>query len=174
MANDERTVSFEEQERQGLIKRNPYKNYVPVARSVQGEVLPPVRSVPAVTDPYAAAMPVTVQQVVKYEATPITRAQAMTMKAREVTIFLGVLTACAMYLFQLYPPTWQMFALFVLWSAFVSLEWCVLFALLAILDYRETPAAQNRQQMSAYIDMMKKEQYHRLRAMYPTQFEDKK
>lgn len=32
MANprDERTVSFEEQERQGLIRHNPYKNYVPL------------------------------------------------------------------------------------------------------------------------------------------------
>lgn len=163
--------TLEEQEALGL--RRPRPNIIQPVQPLRGEVLPAVRSVPNVVDPYAQSMPVTVQQVVKFEATPITRAQAMTMKAREITIFLGVLTACVMYIFQLYPQTWQMFALFVLWSAFVSLEWCVLFALLAILDYRETPAAQNRQQMSAYIDMMKREQYHRLRAMYPDQFKDK-
>ena len=44
MANNERTVSFEEQERQGLIKHNPYKNYVPL--KVCAAAAPIVRRMP--------------------------------------------------------------------------------------------------------------------------------
>ena len=47
------------------------------------------------------------------------------------------------------------------------------FVFLSILDYREQPSAQNRTQMEAYIDMMKKEQNHRLRAMYPEQYDER-
>ena len=61
-----------------------------------------------------------------------------------------------------------------MWLALASIEWIAVFCLLAILDYRETPAAQNRMQMKAYINMMQTEQYHRLRAMYPEQFKDER
>jgi hypothetical protein len=127
------------------------------------EVLPPVRNVPQVVDPYVNAMPQTVQQVAKYEANPITRAQAMTMKTHQITIALAVLTVAAIVILkgQFYFLTWLVLA---------SLEWVLTFITLAIIDYRETPAAQNRQQMDAYIKMMYREQSHRLRAMYPDQY----
>lgn len=123
------------------------------------EVLPPVRSVPrAEIDPYAASLPV-VQQVVKYEANPITRAQATTMKTHQITIALAVLTVAAMMILngQFY---------FLAWIVLASLEWVATFITLAIIDYRETPAAQNRHQMDACIRMMDREQRNRLRAMY--------
>ena len=63
----------------------------------KAEILPPVRNVPQVVDPYAAAMPQTVQNIVRYDANPITRAKAMTMKVHQVTIFLAVLTGALMY-----------------------------------------------------------------------------
>ncbi len=168
--SDNKRVTYEEQIEMGLIKR-PSNFVAPTPK--QGDVLPPVRSVPNVIDPYASTMPQTVQMVTKYEATPITRAQAMVMKVHTITVFLSIMTGAAMYVFSLYPQSWQMFSVFCLWLVVASVEWCGMFALLAILDYRETPAAHNRLQMGAYIRMMETEQYHRLRAMYPEQFEEK-
>ncbi len=138
----------------------------------KAEILPPVRNVPAVVDPYAGAMPQTVQNIVRYDVTPITRAQAMTLKVHQVTLFLAILTGALMLVLQWYPTDWTGLAVFFLWLALASVEWIAVFCLLAILDYKETPAAQNRMQMKAYIKIMQLEQYHRLRAMYPTQFED--
>ena len=126
---------------------------------MEGEIMPPVRSVPNVVDPYAAAMPVTVQQVVKYEATPITRAQAMVTKVHQVTLALAILTAAAMVMLK------GEF-IFLTWLILASVEWVGVFVFLSILDYREQPAAQNRTQMDAYIKMMDREQRNRLRAMY--------
>lgn len=143
-----------------------------VQPEAKAEILPPVRSVPAVVDPYAGAMPQTVQNIVRYDVTPITRAKAMTMKVHTLTLFLSMLTGCLMFVMQWYPTDWGFLAVFVMWLALASVEWIAVFCLLAILDYKETPAAQNRMQMKAYIDLMRTEQYHRLRAMYPTQFED--
>ena len=131
---------------------------------MEGEIMPPVRSVPNVVDPYAQSMPITVQQVVKYEATPITRAQAMVTKVHQVTLALAILTAAAMVMLK------GEF-IFLTWLILASVEWVGVFVFLSILDYREQPAAQNRTQMDAYIDMMKKEQNHRLRAMYPEQYD---
>ena len=155
------------------IKRNRYDSGESLVKpDPQAEILPPVRSVPAVVDPYAGAMPQTVQNIVRYEATPITRAKAMTMKVHQVTLFLAILTGALMLVLQWYPADWTGLAVFFLWLALASVEWIAVFCLLAILDYKETPAAQNRMQMKAYIDMMRTEQYHRLRAMYPEQFKD--
>jgi len=134
---------------------NQQENFVPPERM---EVLPPVRSVPQVVDPYANAMPV-VQQVSKHEATPITRAQALTLKSHQITIALAILTAAGMVILrhEFY---------FLVWLVLASVEWVGTFITLSILDYRETPAAQNRQQMAAYIRMMEREQRNRLKAMY--------
>ena len=134
------------------------------------EILPPVRSVPAVVDPYAAAMPQTVQNIVRYDANPITRAKAMTLKVHQVTLFLAILTGALMLVLQWYPADWTGLAVFFLWLSLASVEWIAVFCLLSILDYRETPAAQNRQQMGAYIRMMEREQRNRLRAMYGEDF----
>ena len=155
------TTPYEELERRGELKRT--SNFVAPLR---GEVLPPVRSVPNVVDPYAAAMPVTVQQVVKYEADPITRSRAMIMKVHQVTIFLAILTGSLMYLYS------DEF-LFLLWIALASLEWIGVFVFLSVYDYREQPAAQNRMQMEGYLDMMRNEQGHRLRHLYPDQYDSK-
>lgn len=163
----------EDVESGATVKRNRYDMGANLVQpEPKAEILPPVRSVPAVVDPYANAMPQTVQNIVRYEVTPITRAQAMTLKVHQVTLFLAILTGALMLVLQWYPADWNGLAVFFLWLALASLEWIAVFCLLAILDYKETPAAQNRMQMKAYIDMMRTEQYHRLRAMYPTQFKD--
>lgn len=151
-----RTVSREEQEQAGMMKRN---NFV---APLQGDVLPPatrpVQQVPTVVDPYAANLPQTVQQVVKYEVTPESRARSMVMKVHQVTIFLAILTASAMVMLA----EWS----FALWLALASGEWVAVFVLLAILDYRETPQALARHTATRYIGLMEKEQAARLRAMY--------
>lgn len=156
-----------------IIKRNRYDSGESLVKpEPQAEILPPVRTIPQVVDPYTGVMPQTVQNIVRYEATPITRAKAMTMKVHQVTLFLAILTGALMLVLQWYPADWTGLAVFFLWLALASVEWIAVFCLLAILDYRETPAAQNRTQMKAYIGMMQTEQYHRLRAMYPDQFKD--
>jgi hypothetical protein len=170
--NKENLVTRKEQEEMGLLKRPnnyPAKNYV----ALQGEIMPPIRHMPNVIDPYAQAMPQAAQHIANYEATPITRAQAMRMKIRDITLFLAVLTGAAMYAFQLYPATWQTFGIFMLWLMFACTEGLLTFIVLAILDYRETPSAQNRQQMTGYLRMMEREQAHRLRAMYPEQYTER-
>lgn len=129
---------------------------------LEGELLPPVRKVPDTVDPYAGSMPV-VQMVSKYESTPITRAQALTMKTHQVTVALAILTAAGMVVIR------HEF-LFMTWLVIASVEWVATFALLAVLDWRETPAAANWRQTNAYLNMMQKEQDHRLRAMYPDQY----
>ena len=152
--SDNKRVTYQEQIEMGLLRP---KNSL-VQATPKAEILPPVRSVPNVIDPYASAMPV-VQQVAKFEANPITRAQAMTMKSHQITIALAILTAAGMVILrhEFY---------FLVWLVLASLEWIGTFITLAILDYRETPAAQNRTQMDAYIRMMDREQRNRLRAMY--------
>jgi hypothetical protein len=163
-------VSYEEQIRLGLV-RPPPNNFVLPAK--QGDILPPIRHVPAIMDPYAPAMPQAAQHIANYEATPITRAQAMRMKIRDITLFLAVLTGAAMYAFQLYPATWQTFGIFMLWLMFACTEGLLTFIVLAILDYRETPAAMTRMQWHDYARMMDREQAHRLRAMYPEQYTER-
>ena len=160
--------TLEEQEALGL--RRPRPNIIKPVQPLRGDVLPPVRNIPNVVDPYASNLP-TNQQVSKFEANPITRAQAMIMKSREVTIALGLLTACVMYMFSFYPHTWQMFGIFVLWTGLVTVEWIGMFALLAMLDFWETPAAFQWRQWRDYFGMMDDERQHRLRAMYPEQYD---
>lgn len=150
-----RTVSLSEQKQNG-VKRN---NFV---APLQGEVLPPavrpVQQVPMVVDPYAANLPQTVQQVVRYDVTPESRARSMVMKVHQITIFLAILTASAMVMLA----EWS----FALWLALASGEWVAVFIFLAILDYRETPQALARHTATKYIALMEKEQAARLLAMY--------
>lgn len=151
-----RTVSREEQEQAGMMKRN---NFV---APLQGDVLPPalrpVQQVPTVVDPYAANLPQTVQQVVRYDVTPESRARSMVAKVHTVTIALSVLTGAAMLMLS----EWS----FLAWLALASGEWVAVFIFLAILDYRETPQALARHTATKYIGLMEKEQAARLRAMY--------
>jgi hypothetical protein len=147
--------------------------WIPPAQT--GEILPPVKPIPtmpAVIDAYAQHAPKIVQQVTTYEAGPITRAQAMTMKANQITKFLAVMTGAAMVVFQLYPASLGGLGIFLLWLVIASAEWCLMFAMLAILDYRETPSAQGWFQMKSYTKFMRDEQQHRLRAMYPDQYDE--
>jgi len=160
--NDNR-ITIEEQESMGLVRRSGGNFVAPL----RGEVLPPQRQAPVVIDPYAATIPVTVQQITKYEMDPITRAKAMTMKVHTITIFFAILTAALMYMYS------DEFV-FLAWLALASLEWIGVFVFLAIVDYRETPAAQNRTQMEAYLKMMSKEQDHRLRHIYPDQYNERR
>lgn len=150
-----RTVSREEQISTGMVKRN-------FTAPLQGEVLPPalrpVQQVPTVVDPYAANLPQTVQQVVRYDVTPESRARSMVMKVHQVTIFLAILTGAAMAMLTEFS--------FLGWLALASGEWVAVFIFLAILDYRETPQALARHTATKYIGLMEREQAARLRAMY--------
>jgi hypothetical protein len=161
--NEKRRVSYDEQIERGLVPRPKPNNFV---APLQGDVLPPIRPVPAIVDAYTAAMPQAAQHIAHYEATPITRAHAMRMKIRDITLFLAVMTGAAMYVFQLYPPTLGSLTIVLLWLASVATEGLLVFVVLAILDYRETPAAMNRMQWHDYARFMDREQRNRLRAMY--------
>lgn len=134
---------------------NQAGNYVP---ALQGEVLPPVRSVPTVADPYAEHLPQQVQQVVRYEVTPESRARSMVLKVHQVTIFLAMLTGAGMFVLT----EWS----FWLWLLLASAEWIFVFIVLAIIDYREQPAALSRMTADRYLGMMEREQAARLNAMY--------
>ena len=159
-----RTVSRAEQERLGMVKRSNF------TAPLQGEVLPPavrtVQQVPTVVDPYAANLPQTVQQVVRYDVTPESRARSMVMKVNTVTIALSVLTGAAMLMLS----EWS----FLAWLALASGEWVAVFIFLAILDYRETPQSLARHTATKYIGLMEKEQAARLRAMYGDKHDSRK
>lgn len=133
------------------------------------EVLPPIRQVPQV--PVEVIMPGNVRQVETYSSNPITRAQAMIMKVNTVTVFLSILTGAAMLIWNLYPKDFAALGIFFLWLVYASLEWCALFAFLAILDHLETPASQNRKQWNDMRKMADREQRNRLKAMYGKDYE---
>ena len=135
------------------INYRPHASYVP-ARS---ELLPAVQAVPAISDPYAPYIP-QVQQVIHVDVTPINRAQAMVMRVNAVTAALAVFTLAALVMLDSFY--------YFLWLLLASVEWVGTFIVLAVIDYRETPAAQARMQLSRYLDMMEREQIARLRAMY--------
>jgi hypothetical protein len=159
MSDNRNIVTYEEQQEMGLVKRSGGNFIAPL----RGEVLPPVRSVPTVVDPYASSLPQTIQQETQYISNPITRAQAMVTKVHQVTLFLSILTGAAMLLFDMW--------FFLGWVILASVEWVSVFVFLSILDYREQPAAQHRHEMDAYLGMMEREQSHRLRHLYPDQYD---
>jgi hypothetical protein len=162
-------VSYEEQIEQGLIRpRRPF------VQAIKGEVLPPVkhiRNAPVVVDPYAQHAPQAVQQIVKSESDPITRARAIVMKTHLVTACMAMLTLAVMMVMSWYPHNAGGLLIFLIWIGVASLEWLAAFVMLAILDYKETPAAQAWYQMKSYVRFMHAEQEHRLRAMYPEQYD---
>jgi hypothetical protein len=103
-------------------------------------------------------------QSAAYTADPISRGWAMLIKTSAVTVFLAVLTLMGMLLWGL---AGTLGAWLILWWLFVaSLEWVVCFLVLATLDYKETPAAQNRYSMRRIINMMAVEQAARLIERY--------
>lgn len=124
-----------------------------------------MRQPTAVADPYAAYLPQTVQQVVKYEITPETRGRALAMKTHQVTIFLSILTAAAMFMLTEFS--------FVLWLVLASAEWIGVFAFLAILDYREQPQALARMTADRYLKMMEQERAARLRSQYGDDYDSR-
>jgi len=164
-------ISYESQIEQGLIRVNDRHG----SRYVQAEVLPPVArpipSAPIIVDPYAAHSPQIVQQVAKSESDPITRARAMVLKTHLITGFMAMLTGASMIALQWYPQDANGLIIFLIWIGVASLEWLASFVMLAILDYKETPAAQAWYQMKSYVRFMGKEQDHRLRMMYPDQYD---
>ncbi len=102
------------------------------------------------TDPYLVHLPQTVQQITKSESTPETRATALIRKSHQVTAFLAILTGASMFMLT----EWS----FLLWLALASAEWIVAFIILAVIDYRETPAAQARMTANRVLDMMERQQ----------------
>jgi hypothetical protein len=152
-------VTRQEQIEQGLIR--PAKNFV------APEVMPKMRNVPSViVDPYAAGNASPVQYIVKHDVTPESRARAMAYKTHQVSIFLALMTGALMYALQLYPLSWHGIAIFMLWLALASIEWLAAFALLAVLDWRETPSALEWKRTDGYLHLMKREQNARLMTMY--------
>jgi hypothetical protein len=71
-----------------------------------------------------------------------------------------------MYALQLYPLSWHGIAIFMLWLALASIEWLAAFAMLAVLDWRETPSALEWKRTDGYLHLMKREQNARLMTMY--------
>ena len=162
-------VTYEEQEEMGLIRHQRSAFVAPL----QGEVLPPVRkvvSIPVVVDPYAdhVSKP---QMLAENTVDPIIRYKAMVSKVDRITIALAVLTGALLLALQWYQSSWGLWALFA-WVVFASLEWLGAYAFTAILDYKETPSAQNWYKMKSLVEFMSKEQDHRLREMYPDQYDE--
>jgi hypothetical protein len=154
-----------------LIQQEQEKQITSLAPDLRGpryvpahaEVLPPVQAVPSVSDPYAPYTP-QVQQIIQVDVTPVSRARAMVMKVNMVTLALALFTLAAMIVLDSF--------FFFLWLMLASLEWVGTFIILAIIDYRETPAAQARMHLTRYLDMMEREQIARLRAMYGKELVD--
>lgn len=138
---------------------------------MEGPITPPmVVKIPEVVEPYANSVPVQARD--SHTADPITRTDAMTRKVHLVTVFLSILTGCLMAIMGWFPKDWPELFIFALWLVIASGEWLLAFILIAYLDYKETPAAINWFLARNYMGMMHKEQHHRLRAMYPDQFEE--
>lgn len=146
-------VTIEEQERMGLRRIQRPANFVQPDRVT---VLP---SHHEVHDPYAMTPALeSAQMVSHHHYHPIDRAKSMLVKTSAVTVFLALLTMAAMFMFN----GWAFF----LWLFLASLEWVGVFALLAILDWRETPAAHVWHKTDIYADLMQREQRARLKALY--------
>ncbi len=141
--------------------------YTQEQRFVKAEIVPTAHKIPnSITDPYAAGNVSPVQFIVKHEVTPESRAKAMVTKTHQVTIFLALMTGAAMYVMQLYPLHWATLTIFMLWLALASLEWLAAFALLAVLDWKETPSALEWKRSEDYMDLMRREQKARLMTVY--------
>lgn len=147
-------VSVEEQRAMGLRReRQLPANYVQPDRVT---VLP---SHHEVHDPYAMTPALeSAQMVSHHHYHPKDRAVAMVMKTSAVTVFLALLTLAALIMLH----GWGFF----LWLFLASLEWCAVFAFLAILDWRETPAAHVWHKTDIYADLMQREQRARLKSLY--------
>lgn len=107
-----------------------------------------------------------IDQQVVYTVTPEGRGNLFIKRLGVLLAFLAVITAMAMALFSLYPHDWAGMAIAGLWLLAVATEGIIAFCVLAILDYRETPAAQNRTAMNKTIRLMAIEQGMRLVGMY--------
>jgi hypothetical protein len=82
----------------------------------------------------------------------------MLIKTSAVTVFLSILTAAALFVLD----HWS----FLGWILLASLEWVFCFVLLAVLDWRETPAALAWKLSNDYKAMMEREQRARLKRLY--------
>lgn len=149
-------VSLDEQRQMGLLPQRSQHpaNFVAPDRM---DILPPSRH--EVIDPYASAPALQQAQMVSHHRyTPKERASAMLVKTTAVTGALSVLTCAAMIMLD----SWGFFA----WLLLASFEWCAVFCWLALLDFRETPAAHLRQKTQGYLSLMEREQRARLKALY--------
>ena len=112
-----------------------------------------------VIDPYAnsaALAQADMRSVHTY--TPIDRAWSMLVKTTAVTVALAMLTMAALFMLD----SWT----FLAWIFLASVEWCAVFCWLALLDFRETPAAHLRQKTQGYLELMRTEQKARLWKLY--------
>lgn len=147
------TGSYSEPRTTDLVRLPP--SFVPAQ---VGRVAPTIRSVAQGTDPYASTLPQPVQYRVTTQVTPISRAQALVLKVTAVTLALALFTLAALLLLNVFT--------FFLWVLCASGEWVFCFVLVALLDWRESPAALAWRQNEAYLDLMRREQAARLWALY--------
>jgi len=158
-------VTYEEQKNSGLIRDNSSiygKNFVSAE---------PIRY-QNIVDPYTKDIPQPIQMIDKHTSDPIMRSKALVYKTHAITIFMSVMTGASMVALEWYPSKYTLI-IFMVWIGIASLEWVVIFIAMSILDYKETPSSISWFQMKKYLYMMQDEHQHRLRALYPNQYDGK-
>lgn len=153
-------VTYEEQQNDGLVRNNYPKNFVPAETIKYQNVI----------DPYTKDTPNPIQLVDRHTSDPVTRAEALVYKTHAITVFMAIMTGASMIALDWYPNTYS-FVAFMIWVGIASIEWVVIFLSMSILDYKETPSSIGWHQMKSYLKMMQLEQNHRLRALYPNQYD---
>lgn len=135
------------------------------------DAITPVRRVSTNVEPYLTHAPLDVRQVQTTSTSAVDRADALIKKVSMVTLFLAILTGALMVVMSWYPPDYTALGVFFLWVVFAASEWAAVFCLLAILDYRETPASLNRLQWKSLSKIMDREHRNKMRSMYGEDYE---
>lgn len=99
-----------------------------------------------------------ITQIVRADNHPEQRAIALLKKTSAVSGALAVSTLAAMFVLGE--------VLFFAWLAMASIEFCIVFVVLAMWDWKETPASQQHKALSSTLRMMELEQRKRLEAQY--------
>lgn len=148
-------VTRQQQEEAGLIRHQPQHP----ANFVSADKIQVLPSHHEIVDPYAHAPALEAAQMISHHHyAPQDRAWSMLIKTSALTVALAILTMAGLFMLD----SWT----FLAWLLLASLEWCAVFAWLALLDFRETPAAHVRQKTTGYLALMEREQRARLKALY--------
>lgn len=99
-----------------------------------------------------------ITQIVRADNHPEQRARSLLVKTSAVSSALAVSTLAAMFVLGE--------VLFFVWLAMASIEFCIVFVVLAMWDWKETPASQQHKALDTTLRMMEREQKTRLKAQY--------